>query len=200
MNDYFHYASRKKRPAGLEFIFFARKTHSRLRYVCRKMKMLSENLKSLRRRRVTTTRYLDWNWCGAFMKSSRLEVDCFLVEFAGIREAVGGAHVYCTATAHGHRRRHILWRSSIVSRHYFLLNQHFLSFEHCSLLALLRSLFIFFLPLLGFMVFRVFILAAIGGTTGKLLEVNSQAILKIRANLAASQVQSLTQIWMKFHC
>lgn len=31
--------------------------------------------------------------------------------------------------------------------------------------------------------------AAIGGTTGKLLEVNSQAILKIRANLAASQVR-----------
>lgn len=33
--------------------------------------------------------------------------------------------------------------------------------------------------------------AAIGGTTGKLLEVNSQAILKIRANLAASQVRHL---------
>jgi len=36
--------------------------------------------------------------------------------------------------------------------------------------------------------------AAIGGTTGKLLEVNSQAILKIRANLAASQVQHLESL------
>jgi hypothetical protein len=35
---------------------------------------------------------------------------------------------------------------------------------------------------------------AIGGTTGKLLEVNSQAILKIRANLAASQAQENTDL------
>jgi len=41
------------------------------------------------------------------------------------------------------------------------------------------------------MILGLFFGAAIGGTTGKLLEVNSQAILKIRANLAASQVQHL---------